>query len=48
MIKLISFILILFMGCPNVWAFDNQNFQLMIYGDSLTAGYRLPALKLSP
>jgi len=42
MIKLISFILILFMGCPNVWAFDNQNFQLMIYGDSLSAGYRLP------
>lgn len=42
MIKLISFILILLMGCQGAVALDSQNFQLMVYGDSLSAGYRLP------
>lgn len=42
MIKLISFILILFMGFQGAVALDNQVFHLMVYGDSLSAGYRLP------
>lgn len=41
--KIFSFILALFLGIQSVCAQDNQNFVLMVFGDSLSSGYQLGA-----